>query len=184
MPEPRYQSTSFKVGLIKSVFEEQGYGFISGTNRELVSDIFFHFRNLLSPQIKEKNIVVFQTIDSTRHSGKLEAIKVVLLSDVIDFSKLLQLYLKYGFTDILKQICTLTAEDLAKRNPEVFLPEVIANELIPASETGELLKIKRFVKVLKKQAEISPTLVKKCLKILLETNPSLIRDLYFEVCKI
>lgn len=184
MPEPVYQSTSFKVGLVKSVFEEQGYGFISGTNRELTSDVFFHFKNLLSPKVKEKNIVVFQTIESTRHSGKQEAVKVVLLSDVIDFSKLLQLYLKYGFTDIFKQICTLTAEEIAKRNPESFLPEVIANELIPASEKGELLQIKRFVKVLKSQLEIPAVLVKKCVKILLESNPALLKDLYFEVYKI
>jgi cold shock CspA family protein len=184
MPQPNYQVTNFKIGIIKSQFEDQGYGFISGTNCELTSDIFFHYKNLLSQKVNDKNIVVFQTIDSTRHAGKLEAVKVVLLSDVIDFAKLLQLYLKYGFTDIFKQICTLNSEDIAKRNPEIFLPDVIEHELSSTSEKNELLKIRRFIKVLKSQTEIKPALVKQCFKTLLDINPLHVKDLYFDVYKI
>ena len=100
MSEVDYKKTNYKVGKVKSLFEENGYGFISATNQDGFGDIFFHYKYLKSQVIKDKDLVVFLKIDSKRHVGKQEAINVIVLSDVIDFVKLFQLYLNYGFQEI------------------------------------------------------------------------------------
>lgn len=183
MPETVYVSTSFKIGLVKSIKEEQGHGFIAGTRREPMADLFFHYKNLRSPKVKEKDIVLFQTIDSVKHAGKLEAVNVVLLDDVVDFGKLMQLYLRYGYADILRQIEKLTVDELNHRDTEDFLNAVIINELAPTPEKRELLKVRRFITVLKNQANLPPELVKSIFREILERNPLIRDDIFFDVYK-
>jgi cold shock CspA family protein len=183
MPEPVYKATSFRIGKVKSLFEEQGYGFISATNRETFADLFFHYKNLRSPKIMEKDLVLFQTMDSKKHPGKQEAANVIVLTDVIDFGKLLQLYLKYGFTELSKQLCTLTADDLGATDIKIFLDAIISNELAPNPEKKEVLKVRRFIKVLKNQPCISRDVVRDCLKTILKNNPLILGDVFFDVYK-
>jgi cold shock CspA family protein len=181
MPEPTNNFTDYKIGIVKKLVEDRGFGFISATKKDTFGDLFFHYKNLRSNEIKEKDIVVFLKIQSKKHTGQEEAIKVAKLNDIIDFIKLVQLFLVYNYTDILNQLNTVSREDLATVNFRGFFDHLLSTRFINKTSSEDALIIKRFIKAIKSCPALDEDVLKSTLRTIVTINHDLVEQLIFDI---
>lgn len=171
-----YTSTRFQVGIVKTYKDDKGFGFISSVKPDLIEDLFFHIKKTKS-DVKEEDRVLFIRTQSKKHADKYEAVDVVKIFDVIDLKKLVQLYLRYGYIELINQIELISTPDqLQGQDVKGILSTILENELLKESDE-HTDKALRFTRVLKK-VEIDNGFKAKCFFHLLKNHQNNSSQIY------
>ncbi len=72
--QPQLTSLNKKLGKVKFFDSTKGFGYIHSFSDK--KDCFIHVSKLITPGIDEDDIVIFETVDSRKKPGELDAIKV------------------------------------------------------------------------------------------------------------
>ncbi|MEY4273820.1 MAG: ATP-dependent helicase, RecQ family protein [Bacteroidota bacterium] len=79
------ESKTFHVGQIKFFNSTKGFGFITNVKND--EEYFVHISKLITENISENDFVIFQSINSKKKQGELDAINVTKIIPVLFFNK-------------------------------------------------------------------------------------------------
>ncbi len=79
------ESKTFHLGRIKFFNSTKGFGFITNANSS--EEYFVHISKLITENISENDLVIFQTVNSKKKQGELDAINVTKIIPVLFFNK-------------------------------------------------------------------------------------------------
>ncbi|MFD2873482.1 cold-shock protein [Mucilaginibacter ximonensis] len=173
MAEDHYNTLRYRIGTVKNLVEDKGFGFISAMRQDGGGDIFFHYKQMRSAAVAVKDLVVYLVKPSRKHEGKEEAAGVALLRDVIDYKKLLQLYLVYGLQQICTQLVNFTVEERAQADPAYTLRQVWAHELCAPFQPRDSIRYQRFIRFMAEDAALPLVTFADMLHVLLEKDTGL-----------